>query len=45
MQPRYACLFLPETSCERSNRFLDRLRWWTFGSPGINFVDERQRRC
>jgi hypothetical protein len=35
----HACLFLPETSCERGNRFLDRAALVdVLGSPGINFV-------
>jgi hypothetical protein len=24
----HACLFAPETSCERGNRYLDRSVWW-----------------
>ena len=40
----HACLFAPETSCERGNRYLDRsVLVPTFGDRGLPFFGERER--
>ena len=41
----HACLFAPETSCERGNRYLDRsLLVHTFGAGGTPFFEREERK-